>query len=87
MPITLPLTITLTREEAVVADLRVLFPQTERAVVALWNHPSSLVQQLHQSPPAPEIHPELKQEVTIRKVVLVGDCDEISMNLRLVKQR
>lgn len=38
---------TLTREEAVGAALHVLFAQAERAVMALWNHTSSLVQQLH----------------------------------------
>lgn len=78
---------TLTREEAVVAVLRVLFAQTERTVVALWNPASSLVQQLHQSPPPSEIHPELKEEVTIRKVVVVGDCDKMSKSVRLGKQR
>lgn len=75
--------ITLTREEAVVAALRVLFAQAEWAVLALWNHARSLVQQLHQPSPPSEIHPELIEEFTVRKVVLVGDWSEISASVQI----
>lgn len=42
--------------------------------MVLGDASATLVQKLHQPPPSPEIHPELVEEGTVSKVMLVGDC-------------
>lgn len=50
----------------------VLLAQAERAVMALWHQARLLSEELHQSPPPPEIHSALVQQVAVHKMVLVG---------------
>lgn len=42
--------------------------------MALGDAAAALVQKLDQPPPSPEVHPELVEEGTVGKVMLVGDC-------------
>lgn len=60
-------------KKAAVASVGVLLAETEGAVVALWDAASALVKKFNQTPPSPEIHPELVEEGPVDKVMLVGD--------------
>lgn len=62
-----------TWKEAGVASIRVLFAETEGAIVAFRDAAAALVKKLDQSPPSPKIHPELVEEGPIDKVMLVVD--------------
>lgn len=42
--------------------------------MALWDGACALVENLNQSPPATEIHPELVEQGPVGKVMLVGNC-------------
>lgn len=44
--------------------------------MTLGDAAAALVEELDQSPPPPEIHPELVEEGAVDEVVLVGDCRE-----------
>lgn len=50
----------------------VLFAQAKWAVMAFWHQARFLSEELHQSPPPPEIHPALVEQVAVHKMVLVG---------------
>lgn len=44
--------------------------------MALGDASATLVQKFDQPPPPAEIHPELVEEGTVGKVMLVGDCGQ-----------
>lgn len=50
----------------------VLLAQAKGAVMAFWHQARLLGEQLHQPPPAAEIHPALVEQIAVHKVVLVG---------------
>ena len=49
--------------------------------MSLRNAAAALLKELEQSPPAPEIHPELVEEGTVSEVMLVGDCRQRIMEI------
>lgn len=50
----------------------ILLAQAKRAVMAFWHQARFLSEELHQSPPPPEIHSALVKQVAVHKMVLVG---------------
>lgn len=63
-----------TREEAGVAWLWVELAEAEGAVRALGEGTGRvLIEQLRQTPPPPEIDPEVVEDVTVKEVMPVGD--------------
>lgn len=44
--------------------------------MALGDASATLMQKLDQPPPPAEVHPELVEEGTVGKVMLVGDCGQ-----------
>lgn len=54
--------------------------------MALGDAAAALVEKLDQSPPPPEIHPELVEEGAVDEVVLVGDCGQSETDRREFEQ-
>lgn len=54
--------------------------------MTLGDAAAALVKEFDQSSPSPEIHPELVEEGSVDKVVLVGDWKQRKMDMEIINK-